>query len=139
MDRAVEAIWQDPTLTAEEALRVGGFEYPLSSETKKTKKKQTEILDADQVSLAQRKNNLYRRVRKRKQAYKSKSNISALSEVAGGMMDANQVAGGEKNANQVAAGQTMNANANQVAEGEEMNAIQVAEEALEEPSLEELV
>jgi len=65
MDRAVEARLEDPSLSTEEALRVGGFEFP-SLDQKGVAQK--DIMDGDNVSVAQRKNNLLRRLRQSKKS-----------------------------------------------------------------------
>ena len=65
MDRAVQARLEDPSLSTEEALRVGGFEFP-SLDQKGVAQK--DIMDGDNVSVAQRKNNLLRRLRQSKKS-----------------------------------------------------------------------
>ena len=65
MDRAVEAKWCNPALSAEEALRMGGYVFPKSSDNADGKKG---VVDSDNVSIAQRKNNLLRRLRLRRNA-----------------------------------------------------------------------
>ena len=75
MDRAVEARWRDPSLSAEEALRIGGYVFPpppSSSDDADGKvdaaAARREVVDSDNVSIAQRKNNLLRRLRLRRNA-----------------------------------------------------------------------
>ncbi|KAL9186096.1 hypothetical protein ACHAXT_005334 [Thalassiosira profunda] len=55
MDKAVEAKWQNPSLSNEEALRIGGFVFPRGAKSHEK--------DADNVTFGQRKNNLMRRLR----------------------------------------------------------------------------
>ncbi|CAB9529753.1 expressed unknown protein [Seminavis robusta] len=59
MNRAVQAKYQNPRLSLEMALRLGGFDYPSNAIGP--------TLDAEQVSLRQRKNQLSRRLRQAKQ------------------------------------------------------------------------
>mmetsp|Transcript_32924 Transcript_32924/g.71093 ORF Transcript_32924/g.71093 Transcript_32924/m.71093 type:complete len:861 (-) Transcript_32924:154-2736(-) len=66
MDRAVDARWADPALSTEEALRIGGFEFPLLSDMERKGVTQKDVMDGDGVSVTQRKNNLLRRLRQRK-------------------------------------------------------------------------
>jgi len=69
MDRAAEAKWRDPSLSAEEALRIGGYVFPPSlagADGKKGAAARKEVVDSDNVSIAQRKNNLLRRLRLRR-------------------------------------------------------------------------
>eukprot|EP00580_Thalassiosira_gravida_P004417 CAMPEP_0201623924 /NCGR_PEP_ID=MMETSP0493-20130528/276_1 /ASSEMBLY_ACC=CAM_ASM_000838 /TAXON_ID=420259 /ORGANISM="Thalassiosira gravida, Strain GMp14c1" /LENGTH=832 /DNA_ID=CAMNT_0048093653 /DNA_START=129 /DNA_END=2627 /DNA_ORIENTATION=- len=66
MDRAVDARWADPALSIEEALRIGGFEFPLLSDPDRKGVTQKDLIDGDGVSVTQRKNNLLRRLRQRK-------------------------------------------------------------------------
>ena len=71
MDRAVQARLDDPTLSAEDALRTGGYEFPVLADQKLTDK---EVVDSDNVSIHQRKNNLLRRVRQKKQQMEKEAN-----------------------------------------------------------------
>ncbi|KAL3808162.1 hypothetical protein ACHAXA_010648 [Cyclostephanos tholiformis] len=71
MDRAVEARWRDPSLSAEEALRIGGYVFPPSSSINADGKRGSSsalggVVDSDNVSISQRKNNLLRRLRLRR-------------------------------------------------------------------------
>jgi hypothetical protein len=75
MDRAVEARWRNPSLSAEEALRIGGYVFPpMPSSSDDADGKagaaaaRREVVDSDNVSIAQRKNNLLRRLRLRRNA-----------------------------------------------------------------------
>mmetsp|Transcript_11568 Transcript_11568/g.25364 ORF Transcript_11568/g.25364 Transcript_11568/m.25364 type:complete len:707 (+) Transcript_11568:62-2182(+) len=70
MDQAVEARWEDPTLTSEEALRIGGYEFPPLDEKGVLQK---DIMDSDNVCITQRKNNLLRRLRMKKKQMARKS------------------------------------------------------------------
>ena len=71
MDRAVEAMWRNPALSAEEALRMCSYVFPQSSDNadgKKGIKAWKGVIDSDNVSIAQRKNNLLCRLRPRRNA-----------------------------------------------------------------------
>ncbi len=72
MDRAVEARWRDPSLSAEEALRIGGYVFSPSSSGDADGKGggavRREVVDSDNISIAQRKNNLLRRLRLKRNA-----------------------------------------------------------------------
>ena len=71
MDRAVEAKWRDPALSAKEAFRMGDYVFPQSSNDADVKKGAEDwkgIVDSDDVSIAQLKNNLPRRMRLRRNA-----------------------------------------------------------------------
>ncbi len=60
MDRAVQAKLNDPNLSLIDALRKGGFVFPAVSDSGKP---QYAIVDADNVKITQRKNQLLRRLR----------------------------------------------------------------------------
>mmetsp|Transcript_19931 Transcript_19931/g.41805 ORF Transcript_19931/g.41805 Transcript_19931/m.41805 type:complete len:670 (+) Transcript_19931:211-2220(+) len=60
MDRAVQAKLNDPNLSLIDALRKGGFVFPAISDSGKP---QYAIVDADNVKITQRKNQLLRRLR----------------------------------------------------------------------------
>ena len=59
MDRAVEAKLRNPAISAEEALRIGGYKYP-----KDYNGKRKSIVDSDNISIRVRKDNLMKRLRK---------------------------------------------------------------------------
>ena len=61
MDKAVRARLDDPQISTEEALRIGGFEFQEIDSNDAVS--QRDIFDADNVSMQQRKNNLHRRLR----------------------------------------------------------------------------
>lgn len=79
MHRAVSAKMNDPSLSAYQALRMGGFDYAVDDDSS--------CLPDDNISLAQRKNQLSRRIRLNKQQTEKKSNISlhavSMSQQAG--------------------------------------------------------
>ena len=61
MHRAVGARIADPTISLFDALRAGGFNYPLDAKTKSSG--MYNVVDDDGVQLGQRKNQLSRRLR----------------------------------------------------------------------------
>ena len=71
MHKAVSARLANHTLPLLDALREGGFDFPADAGT------DTSIVDADGVTLAQRKNQLSRRVRMAKQQYHQPTNPSS--------------------------------------------------------------
>ena len=74
MDRAVQAKWENPDMSTELALRIGGFDYPpLESVSGVTQK---ELVDSEGRSITQRKNNLLRRLRHLRQWYGDNRNVS---------------------------------------------------------------
>lgn len=64
MKLALQAKIRNPKMTAYDALKIGGFEYPRQEKGMKA----TEIYDCDNISLQQRKNQLSRRIRQVKNA-----------------------------------------------------------------------
>ena len=59
MTLALQAKIRNPKMTAYDALKIGGFEYPRQERGMKA----TEIYDCDNINLQQRKNQLSRRIR----------------------------------------------------------------------------
>ena len=126
MDRAVEARWQDPTLSTEEALRIGGYEFP---DLEGSGKLQKDTVDSDNVSVTQRKNNLLRRLRQKKNAEDRKA-----AGGSGGAKGSGKKGEKSKEEHEVeGSGETM------MKGGDKDDGNEVAEEALGEASIEDLV
>ena len=126
MDRAVEARWQDHTLTTEEALRIGGYEFP---DLVGSGKLQKDTVDSDNVSVTQRKNNLLRRLRQKKNAEDRKA-----AGGSGGAKGSGKKGEKSKEEHEVeGSGETM------MKGGDKDDGNEVAEEALGEASIEDLV
>jgi len=70
MDRAVQAKWDNPTISAEEALRVGGFDVPPLDGKGVIEKSCT---DSDGVTITKRKENLGKQLKAKKMAMKRKA------------------------------------------------------------------
>jgi len=129
MDRAVEAKQQDPTLTSEDALRIGGYEFPEIGK-REIGKSEKDIMDSDNVSIKQRKNNLLRRLRQKKQSEEKKRQSSG-SGVAG---SAASMDGGGKTSDVAAAMEELEEP--NVASG--IEELDVAAKPLEEPDFGEV-
>ena len=78
MERAVQAKWEDPSLSTEEALRAGGFDIPPLGQADVSEKR---LLDADGVSVAKRKRGLVKRLRDRKISHAKKTGDYSILEV----------------------------------------------------------
>ncbi|KAL7535508.1 hypothetical protein ACHAWF_005187, partial [Thalassiosira exigua] len=63
MDRAAHVMWEDPTLSTEEALRIGGFDFP-SLDQKGVWEKN--VVDSDNVSVTELKRKLQKRLLKKR-------------------------------------------------------------------------
>jgi len=72
MDHAVQARWEDPRISLEEALRTGGFEFPPLGEKGVSEKK---ILDSEGVSIADRKGQLKRQLVTKKRQLEKKAAV----------------------------------------------------------------
>ena len=60
MDRAVQAKLDDPSISLLDALKVGGFQFPCLDDSSTPL---YSVVDADNVKITQRKNQLLRRIR----------------------------------------------------------------------------
>ena len=75
MTLALQAKIRNPKMTAYDALKIGGFEYPRQERGMKA----TEIYDCDNISLQQRKNQLSRRIRQVKNTLATMDDITDSS------------------------------------------------------------